>query len=130
VHVPLVVSWRGHDGDDAVEHDVIGRELTNLLDVFGPRHRVFDHEDPAGSVRAGIADAADVFSAAVTMYGLKDDMLAHSGGDLDALTDQLAKWRSQLAALVRGANCYRANVDMLDASARDAALEELGIGRP
>lgn len=72
----------------------------------------------------------DQFSAAVTMYGLKDDMLAHSRGDLDAFTDQLAKWRGQLAALVRGANCYRANVDMLDASARDAALAELGVGRP
>ncbi|WP_225987419.1 thiamine pyrophosphate-binding protein [Streptomyces spectabilis] len=26
VHLPLVVSWRGHDGNDAVEHDVIGRQ--------------------------------------------------------------------------------------------------------
>lgn len=59
VHVPLVISWRGHDGNDAVEHDVIGRELTNLLDVFGLRHRVFDHADPAASVRACVADAAD-----------------------------------------------------------------------
>ncbi len=35
VHLPIVVSWRGHGGNDAVEHDVIGRELTRLLDVFG-----------------------------------------------------------------------------------------------
>ena len=55
----LVVSWRGHDGNDAVEHDVIGRELTNLLDVFGLAHRLFEPEDPDASVRACLADAHD-----------------------------------------------------------------------
>jgi phosphonopyruvate decarboxylase len=46
VHLPLIVSWRGHDGNDAVEHDVIGRELTRLLDVFALPWTVLDNSDP------------------------------------------------------------------------------------
>ncbi|NEB00674.1 thiamine pyrophosphate-binding protein [Streptomyces sp. SID13726] len=52
VHLPLVVSWRGHDGNDAVEHDVIGRELTRLLDVFGLPWTVLDNDRPEDSVEA------------------------------------------------------------------------------
>ncbi|MFI1722261.1 thiamine pyrophosphate-binding protein [Streptomyces sp. NPDC020489] len=52
VHLPIVVSWRGHDGTDAVEHDVIGRELTRLLDVFGLPWTVLDNERPEDSVEA------------------------------------------------------------------------------
>jgi sulfopyruvate decarboxylase subunit alpha len=52
VHLPLVVSWRGHDGNDAVEHDVIGRELTRLLDVFHLPWTVLDNERPGDSVEA------------------------------------------------------------------------------
>ncbi|GAA2391813.1 hypothetical protein GCM10010420_15180 [Streptomyces glaucosporus] len=52
VHLPIVVSWRGHDGNDAVEHDVIGRELTRLLDVFGIPWTVLDNEHPEDSAEA------------------------------------------------------------------------------
>ncbi|MEU2995564.1 hypothetical protein ABZ772_35770 [Streptomyces griseoincarnatus] len=52
VHLPIVVSWRGHDGNDAVEHDVIGRELTLLLDVFGIPWTVLDNEYPEDSAEA------------------------------------------------------------------------------
>ncbi|WP_240979793.1 thiamine pyrophosphate-binding protein [Streptomyces sp. HNM0574] len=52
VHLPLVVSWRGHDGNDAVEHDVIGRELTRLLDVFELPWTVLDNQDPYESTAA------------------------------------------------------------------------------
>ncbi|BAJ28096.1 MULTISPECIES: thiamine pyrophosphate-binding protein [Kitasatospora] len=55
VPVLLVVSWRGHDGNDAVEHDVIGAELLNLLDLFALPHTVLDHADVAGSVTAVLA---------------------------------------------------------------------------
>jgi len=55
VHVPLVVSWRGHDGNDAVEHDIIGRELTNLLDVFDLRWTLFDPADSYASVERCLA---------------------------------------------------------------------------
>lgn len=50
VHPFLVVSWRGHDGTDAVEHDVIGRELLPLLGVLGIGHVLLDHDDVDGSV--------------------------------------------------------------------------------
>lgn len=50
VPVLLIVSWRGHDGNDAVEHDVIGAELLRLLDLFRLPHTLLDPADPAGSV--------------------------------------------------------------------------------
>ncbi|OEJ97193.1 thiamine pyrophosphate-binding protein [Streptomyces thermolilacinus] len=59
LHVPLIVSWRGHDGNDAVEHDIIGRELLNLLDVFDLRHTVFDPDEPCASVERCLAAAED-----------------------------------------------------------------------
>ncbi|MEV7004924.1 thiamine pyrophosphate-binding protein [Streptosporangium sp. NPDC051022] len=49
VHFPMVVSWRGHEGRDAVEHDVIGRELTNFLDVFDLTWTLFDRAKPRAS---------------------------------------------------------------------------------
>jgi phosphonopyruvate decarboxylase len=49
----LIVSWRGY-ADDAVEHDVIGRELLGLLDLFGLPHTVLDHADPAASTTAAV----------------------------------------------------------------------------
>ncbi|MFI0982520.1 hypothetical protein ACH4SP_36625 [Streptomyces sp. NPDC021093] len=52
MHLPLVVSWRGHGGNDAVEHDVIGRELTNLLDVFDLPWTVLDPQAPKDSADA------------------------------------------------------------------------------
>jgi phosphonopyruvate decarboxylase len=55
VHIPLVVSWRGYGGTDAVEHDVIGRELTRLLDVFDLPWTVFDPAAPAASVDKALA---------------------------------------------------------------------------
>jgi len=55
IHVPLVVSWRGHGGNDAVEHAVIGRELTRLLDVFDLPWTVFDPAAPAASVEKALA---------------------------------------------------------------------------
>ncbi|MEV5441046.1 FomB family phosphonate monophosphate kinase [Streptomyces sp. NPDC052644] len=66
-----------------------------------------------------------LFADAVVNYGLKDDLLAHHGGDLDAFTATLAALRGRLTALVEGARCYRANVDMLDPSVRTAVLAEL-----
>ncbi|MFD1080519.1 thiamine pyrophosphate-binding protein [Micromonospora andamanensis] len=57
IHVPLIVSWRGHDGNDAVEHDIIGRELTNLLDVFDLRHTIFDPSAAQESVQRCLAQA-------------------------------------------------------------------------
>lgn len=69
-----------------------------------------------------------LFADGVVNYGLKDDLLAHHNGDLDAFTGSLATLRAQLAALVENARCYRANVDMLDPTLRTAVLAELASG--
>ncbi|MFI9121541.1 FomB family phosphonate monophosphate kinase [Streptomyces bikiniensis] len=66
-----------------------------------------------------------LFSDGVVNYGLKDDLLDHHGGDLDAFTATLAGLRAQLTTLVEGARCYRANVDMLDPLVRKTVLAEL-----
>lgn len=54
IHPLILMSWRGHDGNDAVEHDIIGREITNLLDVVGIEHAVLDPGRPAEALKAGI----------------------------------------------------------------------------
>ncbi|MFI5864069.1 thiamine pyrophosphate-binding protein [Streptomyces sp. NPDC051546] len=58
VPVLLIVSWRGHDGNDAVEHDVIGAELLRLLTLFALPYTVLDPSDVTGSV-AGVLDQMD-----------------------------------------------------------------------
>lgn len=55
VPVLLIISWRGHDGTDAVEHDVIGRQLLPLLELFELPYQLLDPDDPAGSVHAAVA---------------------------------------------------------------------------
>lgn len=48
---PLVImSWRGFDGTDAVEHDIIGRQLLPVLDSVGFGHVVLDPADPGKAV--------------------------------------------------------------------------------
>ncbi|ANP53483.1 phosphonopyruvate decarboxylase [Streptomyces griseochromogenes] len=72
VHLPLIVSWRGHDGNDAVEHDVIGRELPRLLDLFGLSWSVLDPARPAESTEEFLArhDAGRKTSVLVVREGI------------------------------------------------------------
>ncbi|MFD8589707.1 FomB family phosphonate monophosphate kinase [Streptomyces sp. NPDC059637] len=101
-----------------------GRVRNIVITDFAP-------ERPQGFERITAEQAGlflGLFADAVVNYGLKDDLLAHHGGDFDAFTGSLATLRKQLAALVEGARCYRANVDMLDPSVRTAVLEELASG--
>ena len=51
LHLPLVISWRGRDGTDAVEHDIIGRTLTKLLDLYGISWNLLNTDEPAASTR-------------------------------------------------------------------------------
>ncbi|WP_306368972.1 thiamine pyrophosphate-binding protein [Nocardiopsis sp. CC223A] len=69
VHTPLVVSWRGHSAD-AVEHDVIGRELTRLLDVFSLPWNVLDHGDPYGSVETCLEGLSQGPSVLIVREGI------------------------------------------------------------
>jgi hypothetical protein len=67
----------------------------------------------------------DQFSFAVTTYGLKDDLLAHYNLNFDAYVNSLRRMRQQLIDLAAGAQCYRANADMLDTESRNAVLKKL-----
>jgi sulfopyruvate decarboxylase subunit alpha len=47
----LLVSWRGFPGaSDAVEHDIIGARLLDLLGVFDIGHEIYMGQDPGGCV--------------------------------------------------------------------------------
>ncbi|NNN29653.1 FomB family phosphonate monophosphate kinase [Streptomyces sp. S3(2020)] len=70
----------------------------------------------------------DQFASAVTNYGLKDDLLAHFGGDFEKFTGALGTMKNRLAELVARARCFRANVDMLDPSRRSEVLAALAAG--
>jgi sulfopyruvate decarboxylase subunit alpha len=51
VPLMLIVSWRGCPGSgDAVEHDVIGEKLPELLSLFDISYEVFEGADPAGHI--------------------------------------------------------------------------------
>jgi phosphonopyruvate decarboxylase len=47
----LLVTWRGHDGRDAPEHNILGPVTPRLLDLMGIAHRVPDSQ-------AGLLEAA------------------------------------------------------------------------
>ncbi|MFE7186488.1 FomB family phosphonate monophosphate kinase [Streptomyces erythrochromogenes] len=98
-----------------------GRVRTIVITDYSPdRPRAFER---ITAEQAGLFLA--LFADGVVNYGLKDDLLAHHAGDLGAFTASLAAMREQLTALVEGARCYRANVDMLDPSVRKEVLAEL-----
>jgi sulfopyruvate decarboxylase subunit alpha len=58
IGLTLVVSWRGH-GVDAVEHDIIGAELTNLLDLFSIEWQVLDIRNLDSSIEQFLSRAHD-----------------------------------------------------------------------
>lgn len=43
IPILLLISWRGVYGNDAVEHDIIGAKLTNLLDSVEIPYQEFDN---------------------------------------------------------------------------------------
>lgn len=55
IHPLLIVSWRGHDPNDAIEHDIIGREITNILDVLRIGYTVLDPARPDVAIAQGVS---------------------------------------------------------------------------
>jgi sulfopyruvate decarboxylase subunit alpha len=41
----LLITWRGHDGQDAPEHNILGPETRRLLDLMGIAHRAPDTQE-------------------------------------------------------------------------------------
>ncbi|GAA2083195.1 hypothetical protein GCM10009801_43490 [Streptomyces albiaxialis] len=50
VSLPIIISWRGQSGADAIEHQVMGDNMLSLLDLFGLPWTVLDRADPRDSV--------------------------------------------------------------------------------
>ncbi|WP_344109360.1 hypothetical protein [Nocardiopsis rhodophaea] len=59
VPIPIIVSWRGYGGNDAVEHDVIGSVVTDLLGAVGIPYRLLDGDDPESSVQGMLRSLHD-----------------------------------------------------------------------
>jgi hypothetical protein len=73
-----------------------------------------------------MTDFLEQFSLGVTVYGLKDDLLVHRGGDFDEFARTYRDMKERLATLTAGVRCFYANVDMLDAAERKEVLGVLG----
>ena len=41
----LIVTWRGYQGHDAPEHDVMGKVSTKLLDAIDLPHKMVSHKN-------------------------------------------------------------------------------------
>ncbi|AUY53122.1 FomB family phosphonate monophosphate kinase [Streptomyces sp. CB01881] len=67
----------------------------------------------------------DQFGLGVTTYGLKDDLIAHFGYDVQRYAKHYNTMQKTLAGLCENARCYVSNVDMMDPSARAAVLSDL-----
>jgi len=67
-------------------------------------------------------DFLEQFAFAVSAYGLKDDLLAHYGGDFERYVQAYARMKAQLRALVAATRTFHVNMDMLDSGMRDEVL--------
>lgn len=50
IPILLLISWRGAYGNDAVEHDIIGEKLTDLLDSVDIPYKELDYENSEGTI--------------------------------------------------------------------------------
>jgi hypothetical protein len=126
-------------GRDLVPHMEEGDYLTSPQSLFGDasqdsapvRNLViadFNARAAAGLEEIPPADAVaftSQFGSALTVYGLKDDMLEHHGRDFHRFTAMVGDDDRRLNELAHSVRCYRANVDMTDEGQRDAVLKTL-----
>lgn len=88
---------------------------------------VVDHRKdlPYGVTRLDDGDAYDFleqFAFAVSAYGLKDDLLAHYGGDFHQYVRAYARMKAHLRTLVGSTRTFHINMDMLDPGMREEVL--------
>ena len=55
-HIPIlcIVSWRGHDPKDAIEHSIIGKTIHNIIEEIGMDKFVLDLEAPKKTISKAI----------------------------------------------------------------------------
>lgn len=66
---------------------------------------------------------AEAFALPIPTYGIKDDVLAYVGGDLDRFVAVYRTMKEQLRQVVDECNCFHTSCDMLDPDERDRVLE-------
>jgi hypothetical protein len=68
---------------------------------------------------------AEAFALPIPTYGLKDDVLAYVGGDLDRFVAVYRTMKERLRQVVDECNCFHTSCDMLDPGERDRVLEAI-----
>jgi hypothetical protein len=61
-----------------------------------------------------IFDYMEQFALAINVYGLKEDMLDHLGGDVERFSLQTSRMRAQLRDLIGSSRCYYISCDAAD----------------
>ncbi|CDR02675.1 hypothetical protein GCM10022420_094310 [Streptomyces iranensis] len=85
-------------------------------------------EAPSGFRRVDPSTAfsfLDQFGLGVTTYGLKDDLIAHFGYDLQRYAEHYKSMKEGLSRLCENARCFVSNIDMMDARVRASTLSVL-----
>jgi hypothetical protein len=77
-----------------------------LVDYRGPNRCDIREID-----RDILFDYMEQFSLALNVYGLKEDILDHLGGDVTGFSDQMQRIRLRLRALVDRCSCYYVSCD-------------------
>jgi hypothetical protein len=81
-----------------------------LLDYKGSARTVIREIE-----RDTMFDYMEQFAHAINVYGLKEDMLDHLGGDVERFSIQASRMRAQLRALIGTSRCYYVSCDVADA---------------
>lgn len=80
-----------------------------LLDYRGPGKTVIKEIE-----RDVLFDYLEQFGLAINVYGLKEDILDHLGGDVWRFSTQMSRTRAQLRALIEASRCYYVSCDAAD----------------
>lgn len=102
-----VVDPRSDLGWSAVESAQV--RSVCLLDYRGPSRTVIREIE-----RDVAFDYLEQFGLAINVYGLKEDMLDHVGGDVWRFSAQMSRAKNQLRALVDASRCYYVSCDTAD----------------
>jgi hypothetical protein len=76
-----------------------------------------------------VFDYMEQFALAINVYGLKEDMLDHLGGDVERFSAQVSRTRAQLRVLIDASRCYYVSCDAADARSLRQLRDLLGAAR-
>ena len=92
-----------------------------LVDYRGPGQAVIQEID-----RDVLFDYMEQFSLAVSVYGLKDDVVDLVGGDVRRFSKEMSRMRTHLRALIQQSRCYYLSCDAADPEKLSAISALLG----